>query len=79
MSVRIYQISRETGVENKKILALLRERGFEVKSASSSIDNISAEALIDELQKQSVTLMHFTYFQRFQINKAVLICKGRGV
>jgi len=53
MSVRIYQISKETGVENKKILELLRDRGFEVKSASSSIDNISAEALIDELKQPS--------------------------
>ena len=53
MSVRIYQISRETGVDNKQILELLRERGFEVKSASSSIDNISAEALIAELRDET--------------------------
>jgi len=35
-------------MENKELLALLRERGFEVKSASSTIDNISAESLVEE-------------------------------
>ncbi len=35
-------------MENKALLALLRERGFEVKTASSTIDNISAESLVEE-------------------------------
>ncbi len=50
MSVRIYEISKLVNRENKEILDILRERGFEVKSASSTIDNISAEALIEELK-----------------------------
>ncbi len=49
MSVRIHQISKKTGVANKELIALLTERGFNVTSASSSIDNISAESLIEEL------------------------------
>ena len=48
MSVRIHQLSKQIGMENKELLQLLRERGFEVKSASSTIDNISAESLVEE-------------------------------
>lgn len=35
-------------MENSELIALLRNRGFEVKSASSTIDNISAESLRQE-------------------------------
>ena len=45
MSVRIYQLSKEIGMENAELLDILRERGFQVKSASSTIDNISAESI----------------------------------
>ncbi|MGC6424664.1 MAG: translation initiation factor IF-2 [Lentimonas sp.] len=48
MSVRIHQLSKQIGMENKELIALLKERGFEVKSASSTIDNISAESLVEE-------------------------------
>ena len=48
MSVRIHQLSKQVGMDNKALLELLRSRGFEVKSASSTIDNISAESLIEE-------------------------------
>jgi len=50
MSVRIYEISRELEMENKEVMDILRKRGYEVKSASSTIDNISAEAFIDEFK-----------------------------
>lgn len=54
MSVRIHQLSKEIGIENKELIQLLVERGFEVKSASSTIDNISAESLREEFaQKKS--------------------------
>ena len=49
MSVRIHQISKKTGIANKELIALLKERGYNVTSASSSIDNISAESLVEEL------------------------------
>ena len=55
MSVRIHQISKKTGVANKELIALLTERGFNVTSPSSSIDNISAESLIEELQASAGT------------------------
>ncbi|HSH08935.1 MAG TPA: translation initiation factor IF-2 N-terminal domain-containing protein, partial [Oceanipulchritudo sp.] len=48
MSVRIYQLSKEIGMDNADLIALLKERGFEVKSASSTVDNINAEALREE-------------------------------
>jgi translation initiation factor IF-2 len=35
-------------MENKELIELLRSRGYEVKSASSTIDNISADALREE-------------------------------
>ena len=35
-------------MENTELLDLLRERGFQVKSASSTVDNISAESLKEE-------------------------------
>ena len=51
MSVRIHQLSKKIGMENAELLALLKERGFDVKTASSSIDNISADALVEEFSK----------------------------
>ena len=51
MSIRIYELSKKIGMENKELLTLLNKRGYEVKSASSTIDNISADSLIEEYQK----------------------------
>ena len=53
MSVRIHQLSKKIGMDNKELLKLLSERGFEVKSASSTIDNISAESLVEEFAPKS--------------------------
>ncbi|GHC09103.1 translation initiation factor IF-2 [Cerasicoccus arenae] len=53
MSRRIYEISRELGMENKEVMDILRERGFEVKSASSTIDNISADAFLEEFRSKT--------------------------
>ena len=48
MSVRIHQLAKKIDMENKELLELLQSRGFEVKSVASTIDNISAESLIEE-------------------------------
>jgi translation initiation factor IF-2 len=40
-------------MENKELLALLKSRGYEVKSASSTVDNISADALREEFAAQA--------------------------
>ena len=58
MSVRLHQLSKEINMENKKLIELLKSRGFEVKSASSTIDNISAEALREEFAPQAATPEH---------------------
>ncbi|MEN8661747.1 MAG: translation initiation factor IF-2 [Lentimonas sp.] len=57
MSVRIHQLSKQIGMENKELIELLKSRGFEVKSASSTVDNISAESLVEEFaaKKEAVT------------------------
>ncbi len=54
MSVRIHQLSKKIGMDNKELLKLLSERGFEVKSASSTVDNISAESLVEEFAPKPV-------------------------
>ena len=51
MSIRIHELAKKIGMDNKSMLALLKERKFEVKSVSSTIDNISAEALQEEFAK----------------------------
>ncbi|MFP4673280.1 MAG: translation initiation factor IF-2 [Opitutales bacterium] len=48
MSVRIHQLSKQIGIQNKELIELLRERGFEIKSAASTVDNISAESIVEE-------------------------------
>ncbi|MAV39319.1 MAG: translation initiation factor IF-2 [Puniceicoccaceae bacterium] len=53
MSVRIHQLSKQIGMENNDLIDLLRSRGFEVKSSSSTIDNISAESLVEEFASKN--------------------------
>ncbi len=48
MSIRIHELAKKIGMDNKELLALLKERKYDVKSVSSTIDNISAEALQEE-------------------------------
>jgi translation initiation factor IF-2 len=51
MSIRIHELAKKIGMDNKELLSILKERKFDVKSVSSTIDNISAEALIQELSR----------------------------
>ncbi len=51
MSIRIHELAKKIGMDNKELLTLLKTRKFDVKSVSSTIDNISAEALVEELKK----------------------------
>ncbi len=51
MSIRIHELAKKIGMDNKELLTLLKERNFDVKSVSSTIDNISAEALVQELKQ----------------------------
>ena len=54
MSVRIHAIAKETNKTSKEVIEILAERGYDVKSASSTIDNITAQSLIDEFKESSV-------------------------
>jgi len=58
MSIRIHKLAEELGLDNKDMLALLKERNIirpDVKSVSSTVDNISADALREEFAaKKSV-------------------------
>jgi translation initiation factor IF-2 len=56
MSIRIHELAKKIGMDNKALLALLKERKFDVKSASSTVDNISAEALEQEFAAKSVAV-----------------------
>lgn len=53
MSVRIYQLARQLNLENKNLIDLLRDRGLDVKSPSSTIPNIYAEELIRDYKKDT--------------------------
>jgi translation initiation factor IF-2 len=53
MSVRVYQLSKEIDMENAELIELLQQRGHEVKSASSTIDNISADSIREEFGPQA--------------------------
>ncbi len=51
MSIRIHKLAEELGMDNKEMLTLLKERKIiaaDVKSVSSTVDNINAAALRDE-------------------------------
>ncbi|MBX3749408.1 MAG: translation initiation factor IF-2 [Opitutaceae bacterium] len=51
MSIRIHKLAEELGMDNKEMLALLKERKIiaaDVKSVSSTVDNINAAALREE-------------------------------
>jgi translation initiation factor IF-2 len=49
MSVRIYQLAKQLGIENRQVIRLLCERGLDVKSPSNTIPSIYADALVEEI------------------------------
>ena len=60
MSIRIHKLAEELGLDNKEMMALLKERKIispDVKSVSSTVDNISASALRDEFAAKKAAEM----------------------
>ena len=55
MSIRIHQLARDIGFKNEGLLHLLKLRGFDVKSASSTIDNLTAETIREEFKHRVVS------------------------
>jgi len=49
MSIRLHELAKRIGMDNKELLALLKGRAYPVKTVSSTIDKITAEALEQEL------------------------------
>jgi translation initiation factor IF-2 len=45
MSIRIHELAKKLGMDNKDLMDLLKERNYPAKSVSSTVDNITAEAL----------------------------------
>ncbi len=57
MSIRIHKLAEELGLDNKEMLALLKERKIispDVKSVSSTVDKINAAALREEFAARKV-------------------------
>ena len=57
MSIRIHKLAEELGLDNKEMMALLKERRIiaaDVKSVSSTVDNINASALREEFAAKKV-------------------------
>jgi len=52
MPVRIYDIAKKYGLENKEILAKAKSLGIAARVPSSSLDKISAEYLEEHLCKE---------------------------
>ncbi|OHE84706.1 MAG: translation initiation factor IF-2 [Verrucomicrobia bacterium RIFCSPLOWO2_12_FULL_64_8] len=48
MSVRLHELARKIGMDNKDLLALLKKRDYPVKTVSSTVDKITAESLEQE-------------------------------
>ena len=51
MSVRVHAIAKEVNKSSKELIEILIERGYDIKSASASIDNITAQSIIDEFSE----------------------------
>src|ERR1051326_303327 len=55
MSIRIHKLPEELGLDNKEMMSLLKERKIiaaDVKSVSSTVDNINASVLREEFGKK---------------------------
>jgi translation initiation factor IF-2 len=52
MSIRLHELAKKLGMDNKDLLVLLKARDYPVKTVSSTIDKITAEALEQELAQK---------------------------
>jgi len=56
MSIRLHELAKRIGMDNKELLALLKGRDYPVKTVSSTIDKITAAALEQELGRKPAAL-----------------------
>jgi translation initiation factor IF-2 len=52
MSIRVHELAKKIGKENKDTIEILKEYNLAVKSVSSTVDNITAEAIIEKYGSQ---------------------------
>ena len=52
MSIRLHELAKKLGMDNKDLLVLLKGRDYPVKTVSSTIDKITAEALEEEIAQK---------------------------
>jgi len=51
MSVRLHNLSKQLNMENKELMAILKEQfGYDLKSPSSTVDNITADAVLEKFK-----------------------------
>ena len=51
MSVRVHNLSKQLNMENKELMDILKAQfGYDVKSPSSTVDNITAEAVVEKFK-----------------------------
>ena len=55
MSVRVHAIAKQVNKTSKELIQILTERGYDIKSASSTLDNITAQSIIDELSADAAS------------------------
>ena len=53
MSIRLHELAKKIGMDNKELLALLKGRDYPVKTVSSTVDKITAEALEEEFGRKT--------------------------
>jgi translation initiation factor IF-2 len=54
MSVRVYRLAKQLGLDSRHVIQLLRERGLDVNSPSNTIPAIYADALIEEIGNKNL-------------------------
>jgi translation initiation factor IF-2 len=57
MSVRVYQLAKQLGLDNKTVIEALKKRGLAVDGPSNAISNIDAEAFIHDHEAQLETAL----------------------
>ena len=51
-TVRVYELAKELGRDNKEIINFLLEKGIRVKSHMSTVEDKNVEMIKDELEKK---------------------------
>ena len=60
MSVRVHAIAKQVNKSSKELIEILTERGYEIKSASASIDNITAQSIIGRSGKRCFECLSYS-------------------